>query len=165
MRKKAATVWILAFIRWVYFNVLVIFSQGPSFPETLNVCWTVLDFCSARSSLCSRYRCSWMASDTSELMSITSLGSPSSRMVSASDRSNFTSRARAILFRSRIHRLDKRLITSCFIMRGSLHAWVTQSFMASITASKESVRPWTITFWRQQHQESSSAGASGASSS
>ena len=88
-----------------------------------------------------------------------------SLMVSASDRCNFTSRARAILFRSPIHRLGKPLMTSCFIMRGSLHALVTPSFMASITASNDSVRPWTITFWRRQHQESPSAGASGASSS
>ena len=93
-----------------------------------------------------------MASD------IRSLGSPSILMVSASDRCNFTSRARAILFRSPMHRLGKPLMTSCFIMRRSLHALVTPSFMASITASNDSVRPCTITFWRRQHQESSSAG-------
>ena len=88
-----------------------------------------------------------------------------SLIVSASDRCNFTSSARVILFKSPIHRLGKPLMTSCFIMRGSLHALVTPSFMASITASNDSVCPWTITFWRRQHQESSSAGASRASSS
>ena len=88
-----------------------------------------------------------------------------SLIVSASDRCNFTSRARPILFRSPIHCLGKPLMTSCFVMRGSLHALVTPSFMASITASNDSVRPWTMTFWRRQHQESSSAGASRASSS
>ena len=79
-------------------------SKGSSFPETLNVCWTVLD-CSLFPVL-SFPLFFWMASDTSEFMSITSLGSPSSLMVSASGWSNFTFRERAILFRSPIHRLD-----------------------------------------------------------
>ena len=80
-------------------------------------------------------------------------------MVSASDRRNFTSRALAILFRSPINRLRKLLMTSCFIMRGSWHALVTPPFMASITASNDSVRPWTITFWRRQHKRQHRSGA------
>ena len=82
-----------------------------------------------------------------------------SLMVSASDRRNFTSRARAILFRSPINRLRKLLMTSCFIMRGSWHALVTPPFMASITASNDSVRPWTITFWRRQPKRQHRSGA------
>ena len=60
-----------------------------------------------------------------------------SLIVSASDRCNFTSLARPILFRSPIHRLGKPLMTSCFIMRGSLHALVTPSFISWLLSQRQ----------------------------
>ena len=129
-------------------SLLAILSKAANIPPGLTKyhC-TVLDICSARSSLCSLSICTWITSETSELTSITSFGSPSNVNTFGSGCSNFTSRARDIRFSSRMHLLGKRLIISCLMTRGLPQAFSTLSFKAVIIASNDSDRAWMTIFW------------------